>query len=111
MALDVIKLKIAEYHQYCHANGLAFMVSLQRTNHHMVGNVSAFDSVAQWMKENDVKHVDLVENIGELQNPIEDLYWPIDGHFNETGYKWFIGCVYENVQKKYPKFWKEVTLS
>jgi hypothetical protein len=110
-ALAVMKRKIAEYHQYCHANGLAFMVSLQRTDHHMVGDLSAFDSVAHWMEQNSVNHVDLLENVGELQEPIQVLHWAIDGHFNETGYRWFIGCVYDNIQNKYPQFWEEITSS
>ena len=108
-ALEVMKKKIAEYRQYCHANGLAFIVSLQRTNHHMVGNVPGFDSVVNWMEENDVNYVDLLQNVHELKMPLEDLHWDIDGHFNETGYRWFIGCVYDNIQNKYPWLWEQTT--
>jgi len=108
VALGVMKHKIVEYQQYCNTNGLVFMVSLQRTDNYRVGDVGGFDSVAAWMKENEVNYVDLLENVGELQKPVEDLYWDIDGHFNETGYQWFVGCIYDNIEKKYPWFWNEV---
>lgn len=106
-ARDTLQDLLVEYQSLLAREGIAFTLVVQPYTKELVRlEYQRLEPLIDFAKQHRIEVIDtkyyLAEKLAEHDNRLEDLYWPIDMHFTELGYRYFAEAIERDIKLEPP---------
>lgn len=94
ICFNIIENKLLEYKNFCNKNNTVFILLIQPMKYEVANKKSDFISLEPFLKENNFIYFYFYN---AFQKKAEELYWPIDRHFNALGYSEYSKLICDSI--------------
>ncbi len=107
LAIQSLKDLLREYKSLLDARGIRFTLVLQPYRNEVARQeYQRLGELVDFAQQHSIDMIDtrhyMSQKLQEHEGRLEDLYWPIDAHFTELGYRYFAEAVEQGLKSGFP---------